>query len=320
MNAKELRKLPFAQTLLNYVRHGDPDIRKQGHADNGLEIRASNAVSMTIASPAEGGYLDPSPLADEVVARRSEISLPEKLGCTLIPGKGSTLNVAVDDENDGEFVITAENATRDQDAPAIGQAAMTLKDYSKFITLSLELYEDADVRLLNFLINWIARAQAKTANQLLLAEVAASGTLFKTAASPTAIVAGELEATAINDFVEPYVDDMESAAWIMKPSTYSAIKSIQGNPRVYGGDRLSGQRSLLDYPVYLSGKAGAMTAGLKPVYFGAWRYVGYREMPFQILRDPYSVASTGQMRLWMNFRTVFKVLQPAAIGYLQMHT
>ena len=41
---------------------------------------------------------------------------------------------------------------------------------------------------------------------------------------------------------------------------------------------------------------------------------------FTLLRDPYSAASTGQVKLWMHFRTVFKVLQPSAIGYLIQHT
>jgi HK97 family phage major capsid protein len=197
---------------------------------------------------------------------------------------------------------------------------MTLANYSKTILLSLELQEDAGPRLLNFLLNWIARCQAKTYNQLLLAAVAATGTSYKTAASATAIVAGELETVCDNDSVGFYEEeDAPSIAWVMKPSTFRAIKAITGNPRLYG-DYADGKRQLLEYPVCLSSKAGAMTAGLKPVYFGNWRFVAYRETGLSILRDPFSAASTGQIRIWLNFQTVFKVLQPAAVGYLIMHT
>jgi HK97 family phage major capsid protein len=138
------------------------------------------------------------------------------------------------------------------------------------------------------------------------------------AASPTAIVVGELESTAFNSDVEYYIDGDQDAAWVMKPSTYSAIKSIQGDSRLYG-DWSGGKRSLLEYPTYLSNKAGAMTAGLKPVFFGNWSLVGYRESPgLTLLRDPYTNASTGKVNIILHFQTVFKVLQPAAVGYLQM--
>ena len=53
----------------------------------------------------------------------------------MIPGKGTTVNVPYDNETDGEFVSTGEGSGFDQDAPAIGQAAMTLVKYSKYITL-----------------------------------------------------------------------------------------------------------------------------------------------------------------------------------------
>jgi HK97 family phage major capsid protein len=193
--------------------------------------------------------------------------------------------------------------------------------YSKYIILSQELLEDEDSSLMAFLTDWVARGQAKTYNQLLLAEVAANGTLYKTAASATAIVAGELEATMYNDTIGGYLDDAGSLAWVMKPSTYGAIKSILGDARLYGDEAVASGRQIMGYPAYFSVKAGAMTAGLKPVYFGNWHFVGQREAPgFTMLRDPYSAANLGQVKLWMYFRTVFKALQPAAVGYLAQHT
>jgi HK97 family phage major capsid protein len=252
----------------------------------------------------------------QIIARRSESDLTTILGCRLIPGKGTTVDVPYDNEADGEFVSTAETAAFDQDAPAVAKAQMTLVKYTKKITLSVELLEDEDANLMTFLADWVARGMAKTRNQLLLTEVAASGTQYKETASATAIAAGELEATAINDSVADYLEDGPSVAWVMRPSTFAAIKSITGNPRLYG-DFANGLRQLLEYPVHFSNKAAAIASTAKTVYFGNWNFVGYREAPgFTLLRDPYSAAGTGQIVLHMYFRTVYKQLQALAVGYM----
>jgi len=313
----------FASSLKSYLRMGIvPEGLRDLASDEGISIRASNNTDMNVGTAADGGYVDPTGMYNGVIAKRTESDLATKLGVRNIPGKGTTVNVPYDNETDGEFIVTSEAGSFDQDAPAIGQAAMTLLLYSKYITLSHQLLEDEDARLMDFLTDWIARGMAKTRNALLLTEVAASGTSLKTTATATAIAAGEPEAVVLNDTVGDYLDDTKSVAWVMKPSTFGAIAVITGNPRLYAenpGGSLG--REILGYPVHFSTKAGAMTAGLKSAYFGNWNFVGMREgAGFTLLRDPYSAATTGQVKLWMYFRCVFKVLQPSAIGYLIQHT
>jgi HK97 family phage major capsid protein len=75
-----------------------------------------------------------------------------------IPGQGTTVNVPVDNEADGEFVSTNEAAEFDLDAPATAQVAMTLVKYSKQIKISYELLEDEDANLLAFLSDFVAGA------------------------------------------------------------------------------------------------------------------------------------------------------------------
>jgi len=313
----------FGKSLKAFVRDGDMGgMRGLMVGPNEVEIRASNNTDMNIGTDADGGYVDPTGMYNQIIAKRSEISLPERLGVRRIPGVGTTVNVPYDNETDGEFVSTAEAAAFDQDAPALGQAAMTLVKYSKYITLSVELLNDEDANLMTFLADWVARGQAKTLNQLLLADVASNGTSFKTTASATAIAAGEPEATVLNNTVGDYLDDSGSVAWVMRPLTFGTIASITGNPRLYaqtpGG---SFAKELLGYPVYFSNKAGTVASAQKSAYFGNWNFVGWREAPgFTMLRDPYSAAGTGQVKLWMYFRTVFKVLQPDAVGYLLQAT
>jgi HK97 family phage major capsid protein len=311
----------FAKGLRAFVKDGDMSgVRGLGVGPSEIEIRASNNTDMNITTPADGGYVDPSPMFNEVIAKRTELSLPEILGVRRIPGRGTTVNVPYDNETDGEFVVAGETSSFDQDAPAIGQAAMTLVKYTKYITLSVELLEDEDAGLMSFLSDWVARGMAKTQNGLLLTEVAASGTSFKTTAGATAIAAGEPEAVVLNNTIGDFLEN--SCAWVMQPLTFGTIAAITGSPRLYaqtpGG---SFQRELLGYPVHFSSKAGTVTSAQKSAYFGNWNFVGWREAPgFTLLRDPFSAAGTGQVKLWMYFRTVFKVLQPSAIGYLLQAT
>jgi HK97 family phage major capsid protein len=317
----------FESGMAAYLRTGDRggvrELLTETDGGEGVQIRASNATDMNIGTAADGGDLVPTGFYNQIIAQRSEASLPDKLGVMRIPGRGTTIDVPYDNEADGEFVSTSEAGNYDLDAPAVSKRQMTLVTYTKYLTLSNQLLRDEDASLMSFLASWIARGQAKTYNQLLLTEVGTTGTAYKVAASSTAIAAGEIEATALNDTVGDYLDDSKSVAFVMRPSTFSAIASITGNARLYaatpGGDM--GGKNLLGYPVHFSNKAAAIASAAKVAYFGNWNFVGMREGDgLNILRDPYSAAYTGQVKIWLRFDCVFKQLQAGAVGYLRMLT
>jgi HK97 family phage major capsid protein len=232
-----------------------------------------------------------------------------------VPGVGTTVDVPIDNEADGEFVSTNEATDFDLDAPAVDKVSLTLVKYTKYVDVSYELLDDSGVNLIGFLADFVGRGMAKTHNSLLLTEVAANGTSLNTFASATAIAFGEPEEIVGNDDLANYLDEDNAIAWVMRASTHWAIKSIVGDDRQYSVN-VDGGRSLLGYPVLYSQKAAATAASAKDIYFGNWRYVGFREAPgITFIRDPYTVAIKGQIRLLWHFRTVYKVLQAEAIGY-----
>lgn len=295
----------FAQ----YLRTGDEGIER--------EIRASNAANMTIGAAAAGGYAVPTGHYQNIIARRNEVALFSLLGVQDIPGVGTTVDVPIDDEADGEFIATNEEGDFDHDSPALGTVAMTLVTYTKKVVLSHQLLADEDSRLLSFLENFVGRGMAKTENALLVAAVNAGGTALKTFAATTAIAAGELESLVYNNTLAYYLDNERTVAWVTTPSTFGAVASISGDARLYAETPAgSFNKQLLGYQVKWSNKVEAMTAGKKSLLFGNWNYVGRRENPgFTVLRDPYSLASKGQVAFHYYFRTVYKVLQAGAIGY-----
>jgi HK97 family phage major capsid protein len=277
---------------------------------------ASNATDMNIGTAADGGDTVPTGFLNEIIARRDETLLAARLPVRLIPGSGTTVDVPVDNEADGEFVVTTEANDFDLDAPALAKKSLTLALYSKYTDVSYQLLDDTAVRILEFLADFVGRGMAKTHNNLLLTEVASGGTSLKTFASATAIAAGEPEGIVSNNDLSAYLDEDAAIAFVTRSASHWAIKAITGNARMYGSNQGADGRELLGYPVLYSQKAAAIAASAKSIYFGNWRYVGYRESPgLTFIRDPYTVALKGQVRLLWHFRTVYKVLQAEAIGF-----
>jgi HK97 family phage major capsid protein len=295
-----------ARAMRIYLRSGD------GAALN--ELRASNDTDMNVGTSADGGYVVPTGHYNGIIARRDELMAAKQLGVTQIPGTGTTVNVPTDGEDDGEFVSTNEAASFDRDAPALGQVAMTLVKYTKKVELSYELLEDEDSRLMAFLDNFVGRGAAKTHNALLVAALAAGGTAAATFTTNSAITLDKIP-ELVYSLPDPYQD---SGAWLMRRTTEGHIRGLSGTSNWYFAPNASGgvgsRAELWGYPIVNSQAVAAIATVAKSVYFGNFQFVGLREGPgMTFLRDPYSGAATGQVKLFYYFRAVYKVLQAEAI-------
>lgn len=286
---------------------------KTGQVNSAL--KASNDTDMNVGTAADGGYAVPTGHHNGIIARLDEAALYKPLGVMVIPGRGTTVNVPLDAEADGEFVSTNEAATFDRDAPALGTAAMTLVKYTKRVMLSYELLEDEDSRLLAFLDDFVGRGMAKTHNSLLITEALANGTAALTldnAASITAAEIPELQYKLAGEYDA-------GAVWVMRRAIEGAIRGLAGNNWQFAptpAGTLTGQPTLFGHPVFNSAYMGAGTTTTKSLLYGNFRYMGMRLAPdITVLRDPYSSASSGQVVLHYYFRTVYKVLQAEAIVY-----
>lgn len=306
--------------LTAFIKRGDMGgVRHMQDGENSIELRASNDTTMNITTDADGNYAVPTGHYNGIIARRDESDLTTQLGLRRIPGVGTSVNVPLDAEDDGEFVSTAESNAFDRDAPALGQVTMTLVKYTKKVDLTYELLEDEESRLLPFLEDFVGRGMAKTRNSLLLTEVASDGTSLKTFASATVIAVDELEPIIYNDDLGEYLDDAGSVSWVMKRSVHGEIILLDDTSiRRYANNQMGGPGpNLLGYPIRYSQKAGATAASAKSVYFGNWNFVGVYEGDgrFSLVRDPYTRSSYGEIILNYMFRVDYEVLQAEAIGY-----
>ena len=296
----------------------------QTAAMRGMSVRELRAVdsTMNITTAADGAVTVPTTLAPRIAERLIEIRLTDRLGCQMIPGVGTTVNHTYENADPVVFAATSEmgddgttNAYQ-RDAMVLANKAFTLAKKTKKVWLTEELLEDTGENLMEAIGSWIGRGMGLTHNYLLLTEAAASGTLLDTFASASAIAAGEPENLVFNDTLGYYLDDASNPAWVTRPTTHGAIKSIAGNSRLYSDQNLGsgGRRQLLGYPIEYSNYATAIAASAKSLYFGNWWYMGFRESPaLRLIRDPYTV--DGMVILKYSFRTVYGLLIAGALGY-----
>jgi HK97 family phage major capsid protein len=290
-----------------YLRTGD-----EGAAE---EMRAYNNTDANIGTQADGGYTVPTPVLNNIVARRDEMDIIPRLGMVKIPGKGTTVNVPLDGEADLLFSSVSEAGSLNQDWPALGTKAFTLAKYGKYITLSWELLRDEDAALLSFVENWIARGWAATHNSLIVTEVLANGTAGLTLASATAIGASEVP-TLVGKVLPEY---QEGSQWLMHPTTWSYITGLASSSvftfAPHPGANVSG-KTLWGYNANPTSYMTAYAASVKSLVFGNFNYMGYREgTSMTALRDPFTAAATGQVKVWYWFDFVCGVLQAEALQY-----
>lgn len=305
-----------AKAFAYYVRNNDPGAWLS-------EKRASNNTGMNVTTQADGGYAVPTGHFNQIIARRDEAMLAPRLGVRMIAGVGTTVNVPIDDEADGEFITKAEmgddNSTNafDRDAPALGTVAMTLVKYTKKIELTDELLQDEDSNLMAFIEDFVGRGMAKTHNSLLTTAALAGGTAALTLDSASTIGYAEVPELWYK-LPDEYATDEASVGWIMRRATEGVIRGLAGTTNFYyaptPGGTVGMQPTLWGAPLYQSGYMPAIAASAKSIVLGNWYFMGRRDGPtISVLRDPYTV--DGKIILKYYFRTVYKVLQAEAIVY-----
>jgi HK97 family phage major capsid protein len=297
-----------------YLRTGDPGAL--------AELRASNDTDMNIGTPADGGYAVPVGHYQGIIAKMRPQALYAQLGVMEIPGIGTTVNVPIDNEgDDGAFVATNEVSEFDRDAPALDQVPMTLVKYTKKIEFSVELLQDEDSRLMEFINGYIADGMAATLNSLLVTEALADGTAALTLDAADTIAAAEVP-ELLYKLKGEYMNG--NVAWLMNRLTEGHIRGKTGDAFQFAptpSGRTGSQSELFGVKVATSSYMPQISAGNKVLLVGNWSKMGIRLAPgLEILRDPYTLGHLGQVRLLCFFRADFEVLQAEAFQYATLAT
>ena len=314
VNTKTKRGDDELKATAHFVRTGDKGAMSRfaaGGDEFSFDMSASNAVTMNSTTAADGAVLVPTGHYQGIIAKKEEDALYPKLGVRPLPGKGLTVNVPTETGVANLFIATAESQLFDKDAPIFSTTPITLVKFTKDIFLTVELLDEEDSKLMEFLSDYVGRALAKTHNKALVTEALANGTSI-TLGGSAAVTAGDPE-TMEFALAGEYAD---SAAFVMGRATEGKFRKLTGSPFQYQQTPLGGNRREFDnYPIYYSSYLAAVGSGNKSILFGDFEYMGMREGGLNFLRNPYIRGSYGEVVLHYYAYIVYKVLNADAILY-----
>lgn len=294
----------------------------EGYLRHGLQRMTDiETKALVLANDPQGGYLAPEALASEILKSLVEYS-PIRSYATVttigaesikLPRKTGTT----------QAVWVEEIEERSESQPSFGQMTIKPWELATFTDLSVQLLEDNAYNLMGELAEDFAENFGKTEG---LAFVKGTGV-----SQPTGLMAAEgiAEFTTGTASGFPATDPSDvligmyhalptahaqRACWLMNRLTLGEIRKWKdGNGRYLIVDPISqgAPMTLLGRPIVEAVDMDDVGAGNAPILFGD--LTGYRivdRVGFSTMRDPYTLATRGQVRVHARKRVGADVTHP----------
>lgn len=296
------------RAFLNYVRRG----REGMEAD---EVRA-----LTVASDASAGYLAPESYGSEILKALVEFSPIRQYARVVSIGAQS---VKYPRRLTGPTATwTEESAASTESTPSYEQVALTPYELRTYIDVSQALLEDNQYNLDSELAADLAEAFGVAEGSAFVRGdgdgkptgiLAATG-IAQVKTGNAATLGTDPASTIIGMFHALPSAHAQRAAWLMNRKTLGALRQIKDdNGRFLLVDPIaaSAPMTLLGRPVVEAVDMPDVAANALPIIFGDLQ--GYRivdRVSFSLLRDPYSQAAKGHVRLHARRRVGGDVTHP----------
>ena len=289
----------------------------------GVERITSDEVkALTVASDANGGYLAPKEFGDELIKLLTEfspirqyakvitISAPQIVYPRRVTGTSATW--------------VSETGNRTASGMTFEQVTLTPHELATFVDVSNALLEDDAYRLENELLSDFAESFAKTEGQAFIngtgvgqpkgimlaangiAEVKTGVAANFPAANPADVLIGM--------FHKIPTTHAQSGVWMMNRNTLAMVRTWKngaGDYLVLDPITQGAPSTLLGRPVVEMADMDDVGAGKFPILFGDMS--GYRivdRIGLSTLRDPYSLATVGQVRFHARKRVGADITHP----------
>ncbi|WP_152047177.1 phage major capsid protein [Aureimonas psammosilenae] len=276
--------------------------------------------AMTVANDASGGYLAPEALASQIITKLVEFS-PIRAYASVITIGAESIKLPVQTGNVSAFWVD-ETAERTATQPAFGQLSLKPWELAAYTDISVQLLEDNAYNLEGFLVNDFAEQFGKTES---LAFVKGTG-LGQPTGLMNSLGINEVKTGAATGFktsnqIDTLTDMVtalpaayfNSAVWVMNAKTLGEIRKWKdGNGYPFVLNPVSGGFSqLLGRPIVIAPDMEDIGAGKAPIVLGDLS--GYQivdRVGFSTLRDPYTLATKGQVRINARKRVGGDVTRP----------
>lgn len=274
---------------------------------NAAEIRANNLTPAT--SPASGGALIPTTIANKIIAKVYDIC-PILEMSTKYNVKGK-LKIPYYDESTTAITVAYQQEFVDLQSNV---GAFTTIDLSGYLAgalalISRSLINNAQFDIVNYIINYMAYAIKKFIEGELIHGTSGSVaglsgiTTSVTTASATAITADEV--VKLHDAVKD--DFQDGAIWIMSPATRTALRLLQDvNHHYLLNDDISSPfgATLLGKPVYVSDNMDNIATGKTTIIYGNPAGLATKfneEISIEVLRERYAPQHAVGVIAWFEF-------------------
>lgn len=303
------------RAFTSFIRSG-----KEGMgADEVRSLRASDAAT--------GGVLVPSGFRAELLKLLVELS-PIRSLATVTPTSSGDL-VLPKQTGKPTAAWVSEIATRTSTEPAFGQANIPVHEAAVYVDISQRLIDDSAINVETELAAMLASEYARLEGAAFL--------LGDGTGKPRGIMAHPdfdtlANGHATNLSADAIIKLMHSlpatyrnkGAWLMNGTTLGKIRTLkdgQGNylwrPSLAEGN----PETILGRPVYECVDMADVASGAVPIVFGdigtAYR-IADRLSGMSLLRDPYSVATSGLVRFHSRIRVGGDLVRPEAVKGLEM--
>lgn len=326
----ELNK-PVDRPLTQKPEKHEPE--KAGRASNaykedfGRHLRGKNLIHNVLSESTdeEGGYLVPEEFEQQIVRGLDEANVIRSIAKVITTHHDRKIPVAL---GHSAATWTAENAPFTEMNPTFGQKKIDSFKLTDLIRVSVELLQDSEFDLEDYIAAEFARAFGIAEEQAFCVGTGngqptgiftkEGGSVGVTAASATAITVDEV-LSLIYALKSPY---RRNAKFLMNDATVALLRKLKDSngaylwqPSVQAGQ----PDKLLGYDIYTSPYVPTVAAGAYAIAFGDFQnyWIGDRAgRTVQRLNELY--ATNGQIGYVATERVDGKVILPEGIQLLQM--
>ena len=305
---------PETKAFRAYMRKGvealEPDERK----------------ALTVSDDPRGGYLAPPETSREIIRLLREASPLRRLGRTLETGAGS---LSLPKQTAGTAASwVGEVETRTESNLDFGDVDLPLHELATYVDASARLLEDSAFDIESLINADLGEAFAAAESASFLTGngvkkpvgMLQAGDLVTVASGDANLVTGDGLISLVYRLKPSY---RRNASWLMNNTTAAAIRKLKSAADgTYlwqdQGRLIAGQPPmLLGYPVEIDDGMPNIAANALPILFGDFSrafYIVGKANGLSVLRDRYSVATTGKVRFHARMRVGAALVRSEALA------
>jgi HK97 family phage major capsid protein len=292
-SAEKPQDVEYRSAFLRYLRFDKPALSPE-------ELRALGE-----GSGAQGGYLVPTSMAQQIVTKLHEANFIRRLATVIKTDSTTTIPV---EDTVAAAAWTGESGAIPETTATFAQKQLGAYKLTCLFKVSEELLQDAAFDLEAYLAGRIAGAFADAEIAAFVngdgsgkpAGIVGAAGVGVTAASATAIAADEL----ISLFYALDQQYRQNAVWVMHPTTAAAVRKLKAttNEYLWQPGLAGGQpETLLGLPLYTTVAMPTIGAGKRSVLLANFGYYwvgdrGQRQM--QRLSELYAANGQVGFRAW----------------------